>query len=56
MQVTDILKKYTLPGFLDKLDIIECFEQPGRTLRVGRILDEQKQLYHELGVSPPSSL
>jgi transposase len=56
MQVTDFLKKYTLPGMLDKLDFIECFEQPGRTLRVGEILDEQKRLYHELGVSPPSSL
>ena len=51
MQVTDLLKKYTLPSLLDKLDVIECFEQPGRSLRVGEILDEQKRLYHELGVS-----
>jgi len=56
MQVTDLIKKYTLPGLLDKLDVIECFEQPGRTLRVGEILDEQKWLYHELGVTPPNSL
>lgn len=56
MQVTDLLKKYTLPSLLDKLDVIECFQQPGRTLQVGEILDEQKRLYHELGVSPPSSL
>jgi len=56
MQVTDLLKKYTLPSLIDKLDVIECFQQPGRTLKVGEILDEQKRLYHELGVSPPSSL
>ncbi|MDX8551593.1 transposase, partial [Methanospirillum hungatei] len=56
MQVTDLLKKYTLPSLLDKLDVIECFHQPGRTLQVGEILDEQKRLYHELGVRPPSSL
>jgi transposase len=56
MQVTDLLKKYTLPSLLDKLDVIECFLQPGKTLRVGEILDEQKRLYHELGVRPPSSL
>ena len=56
MQITDLIKKYTLSALLDKLDVIECFEQPGRTIRVGEILDEQKRLYHELGVSPPSSL
>ena len=56
MQVTDLLKKCTLPSLLDKLDVIECFEQPGRSLRVGEILDEQKLLYHELGVSSPNSL
>lgn len=56
MQITDLLKKYTLPSLLDKLDVIECFEQPGRSLRVGEILDEQKRVYHELGVRPPSSL
>jgi hypothetical protein len=53
---TDLLKKYTLPSLLDKLDVIECFKQPGRTLRVGEMLDEQKRLYHELGVKPPGSL
>lgn len=56
MQVTDLIKKYSMPALLDKLDVIECFEQPGRTLRVGEILDEQKRLYHEFGVTPPSSL
>jgi transposase len=56
MQVKCLLKDYTLPGILDKLDVIECFEQPGKSLRVGEILEKQKQLYHDLGVNPPTSL
>ena len=56
MQTTDLLKKYTLPSLLDKLSVIECFQQPGRVLKVGEMLDEQKRLYHELGVRPPGSL
>ena len=56
MQVNDLFKKYTLPGLLDKLDVIECFELPGRSLQVGEILEQQKRLYDDLGVSPPTSL
>ena len=56
MQVKCLLKDYTLPGLLDKLDVIECFEQPGRSLRVGEILEKQEQLYYDLGVVPPTSL
>jgi transposase len=56
MQVKGLFKNYTLPGLLDKLDVIECFEYPGKALRVGEILDAQVQLYHDLGVDPPTSL
>jgi transposase len=56
MQVKGLLKDYTLPGLLDKLDVIECFEQPGKSLRVGEILNKQVQLYYDLGVVPPTSL
>ena len=56
MQITVPLKKYTLPSLLDKLRVIECFEQSGRVLKVGEMLDEQKRLYHEAGVRPPGSL
>jgi hypothetical protein len=45
-----------LPDLLDKLDVIECFEQPGKSLRVGEILEKQKQLYDDLGVVLPTSL
>lgn len=56
MQDTDLFKKYTLQVALDKLDVIECFEEPGQELRIGEILEKQKEIYESLGVAPPSSL
>ncbi len=56
MQEKDIFKKYSLTDLLDKLDVIECFEQPGKVLRVGEMVEKQEQLYFDLGVAPPSSL
>jgi hypothetical protein len=56
MQETDLFKNYTLQGALDKLDVIECFEAPGQKLRVGELLEKQRELYNCLGVNPPNSL
>jgi transposase len=56
MQDTDLFKKYTLQGVLDQLDVIECFEAPGKKLRVGELLSKQKEIYKKLGVVPPTSL
>ena len=56
MQEKGLFKNYTVSGLLDKLDVIECFEQPGKALRVGEILDAQAELYYDLGVDPPASL
>ncbi|HCA29593.1 MAG TPA: IS1634 family transposase [Ruminococcaceae bacterium] len=56
MQETDLFKDYTLQSVLDKLDVIECFEAPGQKLRVGELLEKQKEIYACLGVDPPSSL
>ena len=56
MQEKALFKSYTIPGLLDKLDVIECFEQPGRSLKVGEIVEKQEQLYYDLGVTPPASL
>ena len=54
MEEKGLCKTYTLQGILDKLDVIECFEMPGRKIRVGEILEKQKKLYIDLGVAPPS--
>jgi len=56
MQDTDLFKSYTLQSAMDKLDVIECFEEPGKKLRVGEIFQKQMEIYECLGVSPPSSL
>ena len=56
MQEKALFKSYTIPGLLDKLDVIECFEQPGRSLKVGEMVEKQEQLYYDLGVAPPASL
>ena len=56
MQDTDLFKNYTLQGALDKLDVIECFEAPCQKLRIGELLEKQKEIYEKLGVAPPSSL
>jgi transposase len=56
MQNTGLFKDYTLQTALDKLDVIECFESPGQELRVGELLEKQKEIYKALGVEPPSSL
>ncbi len=56
MQVKNLFKDYTLPSLLDTLDLIECFEHPGKSLQVGEMTEKQKQRYYDLGVNPPSSL
>ncbi|WP_339798230.1 hypothetical protein MKY19_24265 [Paenibacillus sp. FSL R5-0744] len=45
-----------MQGALDRLDVTECFEAPGEKLRVGELLEKQKNIYFSLGVDPPSSL
>jgi transposase len=54
MQDANLFVKWTLQGLLDELDTIELFEAPGH----GRILSEmtkkQVEIYHDLGVKPPS--
>lgn len=56
MQNKQLFKKYTIQSALDQLDVIECFEVTGRKLRIGEVLEKQKQLYADLDIVPPSSL
>ena len=55
-QDTGLFREYTLQWGLDRLDVIECFEHPGQKPGVGKVLEEQKQIYAALGVPPPGSL
>lgn len=54
MHETGMFQKYTFQTLLDKIDMIECFENPGYELRVGEVLSKQKQIYEALGINPPA--
>ena len=56
MQSSDLLIDYSTDTLLDKLDVIECFIEPGRRLRVGELLEKQRNIYVKLGIEPPASL
>ena len=56
MKEQSLFGTYTIQGVLDQLDCIECFERPGRDLRIGEITEKQRELFLKLGVTPPSSL
>lgn len=54
MSDKNLFKNYTMQELLDELDIIECFEQPGRKRRIGEMTKKQMNLYTCLGVAIPS--
>ena len=55
MKETDLYKSYTMQQLLDKLDVIECFEYKGRSLRIGELLQKQTDIYEMLGIKVPAS-
>lgn len=55
MKEADLYKKYTMQQVLDKLDVLECFEDKNRTLRIGELLKKQAEIYEALGVKVPAS-
>ena len=56
MHDSHLYKDFTMAGMLDKLDVIECFEAPGRKPRLGEILESQRRIYDRLKIPPPASL
>ena len=56
MSEKGLYKSYTMQELLDELDVIEAFENPGSTLRVGEVTKKQAELYRALGVIPPNTL
>lgn len=55
MKETNLYKSYSMQQLLDKLDVIECFEDKGRNLRIGELLGKQAEIYETLGVTLPTS-
>ncbi len=55
MKETNLYKSYTMQQLLDKLDVLECFEDENRKLRIGELLEKQADIYETLGVALPIS-
>ena len=52
MNKNNIYVDYTMQQVMDKLEIIECFENERKKTRVGEVTEKQKKLYVDLGVNP----
>ena len=44
-----------MQSLLDKLDVLECFEDANHSLRIGEVLVMQAEIYETLGVEAPTS-
>lgn len=55
MKETNLYKSYTMQQLLDKLDVLECFEDENHKLRIGELLNKQTEIYETLGVALPTS-
>ena len=54
MNDKNLFKNNTMQEVLDELDIIECFEQQGRSLRIGEMTNKQKALYTDMDIELPA--
>lgn len=55
MKEANLYKNYTLHQLLDKLDVIEYFEDANHSPRIGELLNKQIEIYEALGVKLPTS-
>ena len=55
MKETGLYNNYTMQSLLDKLDVLECFEDANHSLRIGEMLVKQAEIYEALGVEAPTS-
>ena len=56
MQDKNLFKSHTMQELFDEFDIIECFEQTGKTLRISEVTKKQAELYQTIDIEPPKSL
>ena len=55
MKEAELYDNYSMSQLLDKLDVLECFEDENRKLRIGELLNKQAEIYEALGVALPTS-
>jgi transposase len=54
MDDAGLFKNYTMQELLDELDIIERFQQPGKSPHLGEITEKQMKLYEAMDIEVPS--
>ena len=52
MEDAGLFSRYTMHELLDELDVIECFQEPGKAPIQGEVLKKQEQIYRDLSVEP----
>ena len=55
MKESGLYNSYTMQALLDKLDVLECFEDTKHSLRIGELLNKQAEIYKALGIAVPTS-
>ena len=55
MKESGLYNNYTMQSLLDKLDVLECFEDANHSLRIGEMLVKQAEIYEALGVEAPTT-
>lgn len=54
MQKAKLFDRWTLQGVLDEIDLIEVFQAPESGKVIGEVTKKQQELFHSLGITPPS--
>ena len=55
MREVNLYKTYSMQQLLNRLDILECFENEGHKLRIGKLTTKQADIYEALAVALPNS-
>ena len=56
MSEKNLFNQFTIQGLLDEVDLIECFNEPGKSLTLGEILQKQRQIFKDLEVLAPDAI
>ena len=54
MREVNLYKTYSMQQLLDRIDILECFENESHSLRIGELTTKQADIYEALGVALPT--
>ena len=55
MKEANLYRTYSMQQLLDRLDVLECFEDKGHKLRIGELMTKQADIYEALGAALPTS-